>query len=264
MKKLLTTLSFFGLAAASYGVTVFSENFDSWAVEPSGQATTPASGLGYVWGAEGYSATNDYIWGYYPGADPETNRYSVSGPGGAFSDAVSGNAFVASLDYDASDMWANPTVTYRNFVEYTVIGSLTAEQVAAGTISLTASVKSLADFTEGGVLKQFGIHNSASANTEGGVYFKIGNGSDVYATQTISVGAGSSASEWTTDTLSFALTSGNIGNWIKIGYYAESENYSAATVAIDNVSVSVVPEPSTYALLAGFAAFLFVAIRRRK
>lgn len=27
---------------------------------------------------------------------------------------------------------------------------------------------------------------------------------------------------------------------------------------------SVVPEPSTYALLAGFAAFLFVAIRRRK
>ena len=42
-------------------------------------------------------------------------------------------------------------------------------------------------------------------------------------------------------------------------------------VAADNagfqgtgVSISVVPEPSTYALLAGFAAFLFVAIRRRK
>jgi hypothetical protein len=30
------------------------------------------------------------------------------------------------------------------------------------------------------------------------------------------------------------------------------------------VSISVVPEPSTYALIAGFAAFLFVAIRRRK
>ena len=29
-------------------------------------------------------------------------------------------------------------------------------------------------------------------------------------------------------------------------------------------SISVVPEPSTYALIAGFAAFLFVAIRRRK
>ena len=30
------------------------------------------------------------------------------------------------------------------------------------------------------------------------------------------------------------------------------------------VSISVVPEPSTYALIAGFAAFILVAIRRRK
>jgi hypothetical protein len=32
----------------------------------------------------------------------------------------------------------------------------------------------------------------------------------------------------------------------------------------DGPSIQVVPEPSTYALIAGFAAFLFVAIRRRK
>jgi hypothetical protein len=30
------------------------------------------------------------------------------------------------------------------------------------------------------------------------------------------------------------------------------------------LTISVVPEPSTYALIAGFVAFLFVAIRRRK
>lgn len=36
------------------------------------------------------------------------------------------------------------------------------------------------------------------------------------------------------------------------------------TVAGTLSGVSVVPEPSTYALIAGFAAFLFVAIRRRK
>jgi hypothetical protein len=36
-------------------------------------------------------------------------------------------------------------------------------------------------------------------------------------------------------------------------------------VAVDNISlVTVVPEPSTYALLIGFASFLFVAIRKRK
>ena len=35
------------------------------------------------------------------------------------------------------------------------------------------------------------------------------------------------------------------------------------TTAIGGLGLSVVPEPSTYALLAGFVAFLFVAIRRR-
>ena len=33
---------------------------------------------------------------------------------------------------------------------------------------------------------------------------------------------------------------------------------------VGNAELSQVPEPSTYALLAGFAAFLFVAVRRRK
>ena len=37
-----------------------------------------------------------------------------------------------------------------------------------------------------------------------------------------------------------------------------------AGLAGQGVSISVVPEPSTYALIAGFAAFVFVAIRRRK
>ena len=41
-----------------------------------------------------------------------------------------------------------------------------------------------------------------------------------------------------------------------------SHTYGSTT---DSISVvSAVPEPSTYALLAGFAAFLFVAIKRRK
>ena len=35
------------------------------------------------------------------------------------------------------------------------------------------------------------------------------------------------------------------------------------TTALGGLGLSVVPEPSTYALLAGFAAFIFVAIRRR-
>lgn len=40
-----------------------------------------------------------------------------------------------------------------------------------------------------------------------------------------------------------------------------SHNYGSST---DSISISAVPEPSTYALLVGFATFLFVAIKRRK
>jgi hypothetical protein len=40
-----------------------------------------------------------------------------------------------------------------------------------------------------------------------------------------------------------------------------SHDYGSST---DSLTISAVPEPSTYALIAGFAAFLFVAIKRRK
>ena len=39
---------------------------------------------------------------------------------------------------------------------------------------------------------------------------------------------------------------------------------SSETEYSPQLSISVVPEPSTYALLIGFAAFLFVALRQRK
>ena len=54
------------------------------------------------------------------------------------------------------------------------------------------------------------------------------------------------------------------GDLLQFGLYNESQNYSGNGTWTDNISVSAVPEPSTYALMAGFAAFLFVAIRRRK
>lgn len=51
-----------------------------------------------------------------------------------------------------------------------------------------------------------------------------------------------------TDVQNFVLNTGGIGD--------------AVNISIE--SFTIVPEPSTYALLAGFAAFVFVAIRRRK
>ena len=55
---------------------------------------------------------------------------------------------------------------------------------------------------------------------------------------------------------------GNVG-W---GTASMGGNQPGAWVTVDHISLDVtaVPEPSTYALIAGFAAFLYVAIRRRK
>jgi hypothetical protein len=54
----------------------------------------------------------------------------------------------------------------------------------------------------------------------------------------------------------------------QIGFMLEGLNANPDTdwgnIQLSNVSASAVPEPSTYALIAGFAAFIFVAIRRRK
>ena len=72
----------------AYGFTVFSENFDSWAVEPDGADVLSAAGKGFTFYAEGYNDDNVYQWGYYPGTEPGTANYSVSGVGGAFTDAV--------------------------------------------------------------------------------------------------------------------------------------------------------------------------------
>lgn len=41
-------------------------------------------------------------------------------------------------------------------------------------------------------------------------------------------------------------------------------NVTSGGIGGTGLTISVVPEPSTYALIAGFAAFVFVAIRRRK
>lgn len=61
-----------------------------------------------------------------------------------------------------------------------------------------------------------------------------------------------------------SLDSGAGFDWTNVQYIDINTGGLGDTVAGTLSSITVVPEPSTYALLAGFAAFLFVAIRRRK
>jgi hypothetical protein len=89
---------------------------------------------------------------------------------------------------------------------------------------------------------------SAYANLKGMGDGDIDSGLNYYS---ISLGNVNNGTSWLAngDSAIFRLTLSNTGA-------AQLDNFAVTGV--------VVPEPSTYALLAGFAAFLFVAIKRRK
>lgn len=258
MKKLLTLILSMSMVASANAFSIFSENFDTWAVEADGANVLSAAGNGWTWYAEQYTSSGDYIGGagYYPGTEPESHIYSVTGPGGANADAISGNALSFNGSYGSWESYHDRPDTIHRFAMEKEVLTVTQEMIDAGSVVVSASVKSLGN--------EHGIHNSASALTNGGLMAKIGMGGDVWGSNSISVNSSSDGSAWTNDSITFSLDQGALGAWIRLSVYSEIVNWSSSAVVVDDISVSAVPEPSTYALIAGFAAFLFVAIRRRK
>jgi hypothetical protein len=88
--------------------------------------------------------------------------------------------------------------------------------------------------------------------------------------ETLDSGTSSAAATWesvsqTTGTVTLAA----VGKDLFIQFYGvdlNSEGISTTTgfARVDNISVSAIPEPSTYALLGGLAALAFVTVRRRR
>lgn len=72
-----------------------------------------------------------------------------------------------------------------------------------------------------------------------------------------------SASAFESETITLAGNAALASADFNIRFNVTGADHFNDNFAIDNVSVTVVPEPGTYALLAGLAAFSFVALRRR-
>lgn len=248
MKKLLTFLVFGSLMSiSSYGLTIYSENFDT--------SSGTLADVGYKFGVHRYATANaqgsadaDIISTWYEGALPSGNTSIEAGSNGS-------NVVKYWNDYGYAPNYAdNASLRTNNFTELT----LTSDMVSGGSINFSL------DYAIADLGQTDDAANSIAS--QGGAFLKVLDqvGSTWAELAFTQLTFDKSASGFTSISGSMTVDSSMAGQLLQVGLFTESQNYGATGVWADNISVSAVPEPSTYALIAGFAAFLFVAIRRRK
>jgi len=69
---------------------------------------------------------------------------------------------------------------------------------------------------------------------------------------------------WGTYSMSLPIDAGLVGQIFQVGFASTATNYEGSGVFYDNVSLSIVPEPSTYALVGGLVVLLVGVVRRRR
>jgi len=255
MKKLLIlTTAWAMLQISAFGFSVYSENFESY---------TPGAGVGlntagWVFGVTNYvnpnpadgsiDSGNTANFSWYEGAAATSSWTFIEGgikPGNS-SQVVK---YMADYGGNHDNNSALRTNYYKDI-------TLTSDMINAGTINLSL------DYAIDNLGADDGDANKAS---RAGAFLKALDVSNAYNEVAFSaIAYDRTVSDWVSASTSISLTGLEVGDILQVGLFTETQNWAGSAVYADNISVSAVPEPSTYALLAGFAAFLFVAIRRRK
>lgn len=132
-----------------------------------------------------------------------------------------------------------------------------AETLEMNWYSLTTDVSDAITAGDSSIFDTIASSYTAFATTSPGI---LGGGNVVYTangTGAITLGAALGAGD------QVFITLGGEHLYTSASWITPADGGSL-TMAPQTTAALSVPEPSTYALLAGFAAFLFVAIRRRK
>jgi hypothetical protein len=150
--------------------------------------------------------------------------------------------------------------------------------IAAGATTFTNADSIAIGFLDGDTFTSF--HSTVTAPGPGGVagfangFYEATDFAFTGENAVIQVTAGSnigyvSSSAWTQPIASSAPPATPSANVFTLSG-TDASIFTLTNIVVDpgltgigGLGLSVVPEPSTYALLAGFAAFIFVAIRRR-
>ncbi len=246
MRNLPLLLAVSGLicSVAQAQIVDYSQNFDSMVVA-DGSAADSSLQDGWLVGANVYNPGGDYLYGYFSFPAPNVGTHFsavVSGQGGIDQGT---NQLSVFSDYNNSSEHTN-----GNIVESVVFREYT---VGAGNVGETWQFEFDAKL------------GNLAAPTTALAFIKTLNPAAGYAqTNFITSDMTAIPTSWGTYQVSLEIDAGLVGQVFQIGFSNNATNFNSSGVFYDNVNLTVVPVPATYALLGGSAAIGLVMYRRRK